>query len=261
MHSAIQRISFLGTGRLAHAFATELSVAGFVIHQVWSRTPAHAQTFAAKFGGTYIPGPHAFDPSNDLLILAISDDSLDEVNAMPIPRNLPVVHTSGSKSLDVLDGFPQRGVLYPLQSFSFQKKVDFKQTPAFIEANSPAFSDSLVQLAESLFGEVYLIDSEQRAYLHLSAVWVNNFSNHLFTMAQELMATQQLDFNWLLPIIRETVAKLEILKPNEAQTGPALREDASILQKHLQMLRELPDSQEIYRLMSQHIQKTHSKNS
>jgi predicted short-subunit dehydrogenase-like oxidoreductase (DUF2520 family) len=145
------------------------------------------------------------------------------------------------------------GVLYPLQTFSFGKTVDFSQVPIAVEASSPEIAKQLEALAHKLSPKIVQMSSEQRLVLHIAAVFACNFSNHVFAIAQELLESKDIPFDYLRPLISETAAKVQQALPSEVQTGPAIRKDEKILQKHLDFLKDQPQLQEIYRLLSQSI--------
>lgn len=185
----------------------------------------------------------------DVYIIAISDNYIVEL-AKKLPKDKLIVHTSGSLPMDSL---PQahRGVFYPLQTFSKAKDVDFKNLPFCIEAKQTVDLELLFALAKKLSTAVYKIDSKQRKVLHVAAVFVNNFTNHLYHQAAMLCEENNVPFEVLKPLIQETVEKLHTLSPKAAQTGPALRNDTQTIEAHLELLNE--KQQKIYKLISQSI--------
>lgn len=157
--------------------------------------------------------------------------------------------------MTLFKGYARRyGVLYPLQTFSRARAVDFSSLPLFPEANSPEDMELLCRVAQRLSKEVHPLDSERRKTLHLAAVFACNFTNHMYALAGKLLTEQQIPMHVLHPLIDETAAKIHTLTPSEAQTGPAVRYDENVMNNHLAMLSD-PDMQSIYRLMSQHIHK------
>ena len=172
----------------------------------------------------------------NLYLLSISDDALEEVSSK-LPLTSFVVHTAGSVPMDAI---PQkrRGVFYPLQSFSDNQAVDFSMIPFGIETTVEKDAAMLMQLAHLIGGSPKNLSSNQREVLHLSAVLVNNFTNHLLTHAAKLCASQNLSFELLRPLLMETVRKTEQLKPHEAQTGPALRNDQKTIHRHLERIED-----------------------
>ncbi|MFV8225686.1 Rossmann-like and DUF2520 domain-containing protein [Christiangramia aquimixticola] len=200
-----------------------------------------------------------FDEIEDaaLYILAVKDEAIPEVANNLTSKNGLVVHTSGSVTLDSLSKFENHGVFYPLQSFSKNKPVDFSGIPICIEANSEKNLGLLKEVASFLSKKVFEVNSDQRKALHLSAVFVNNFSNHLFTIAADYCREHDLPFEILQPLIRETVSKIDSLPPFSAQTGPALRNDQKTIDEHLSMLDG--DRKKIYELITHSIQNLHGK--
>jgi predicted short-subunit dehydrogenase-like oxidoreductase (DUF2520 family) len=163
------------------------------------------------------------------------------------------VHTAGSIQMDILP-FERRGVFYPMQTFSKNKEVDFSVIPCFVEAKREEDLQSLKALAKTISDTVYELDSENRKYLHLSAVFCCNFANHCFSLGARLLQEHgNIPFNVMLPLIDETAAKLYSMSPREAQTGPAVRWDENVIAKQMKLLADTPDLQKIYELMSKSI--------
>lgn len=193
----------------------------------------------------------------DLYLIAIKDEAIEELAEKFNPENGIVAHTSGSQSLQILSKFDNFGVFYPLQTFSKIKPVNFKEVPLCIEANSEDNLEFLKKIAGMLSNQVFEVNSEQRKALHVSAVFVNNFSNHLFTLASDFCKKEELPFDILRPLIKETVDKLESLDPYSAQTGPALRNDQKTISAHLEMLDG--DRKKIYTILTESIQNLHGE--
>ncbi len=188
--------------------------------------------------------------SVDVAIIAVSDDAITKVSSK-INATF-VVHTSGALAMNTLKNSSKKGVFYPLQSFSKDKKVNFKKVPFCLEAETKEDLQLLETLAKSIGKKIYSINSEQRKRLHLSAVFVNNFTNYLYTIANNICTEHQVPFEILQPLIQETAKKIKKLTPKEAQTGPAKRNDQQTIKSHLEMLNE--HQQEIYKLLTQSIQ-------
>ncbi len=194
----------------------------------------------------------------DVYIIAVPDDVIKEVSEKLPFTNKLVVHTSGSVSLDDLSDKNRKGVFYPLQSFSKNAKVDFKNIPICIETNN--FEDTLLlkQLGSFISENVKKINSKERERLHLSAVFVNNFVNYLYQVGSDLLIENSLSFDLLKPLIKETANKIENLNPTNSQTGPAKRNDLKTIENHLHLLKDSPHK-EIYEIMTKKIQNKHYK--
>ena len=188
----------------------------------------------------------------DLYLLAVSDDAISEV-AVKLPHTSFVAHTAGGVPINDI---PQKrkGVFYPIQSFSNNQKIDFSTIPFGIEASIPEDQELLIQLVSFLGASYQLLSSSQRETLHLAAVLVNNFTNHLLTQAAALCTSQKLSFELLQPLLLETVQKQEKLTPLQAQTGPALRKDQKTINRHLKLI-ENKDLEKIYKTLTASIQK------
>lgn len=257
------RISIIGAGRVACHLAKVFN-SEHQLRQVFSRSLDRAQHLADQFNLQAIDRYDELDTSVDLIIIAVSDQSIPEViSALHeyVPEVL-IVHTSGSTHLDVLKSVHSRsGVFYPLQTFSVERDIDWKNTPLFIEASSPDDQQSLLDLASSLSSKVYAYSSAQRLSLHLAAVFACNFSNYCYDMAKQVVDAQSVDFSLLYPLILETANKTVQQDPREMQTGPAMRGDLNILNMHQSMLKadQKDDLAQVYELLSQQILIRHQK--
>ena len=199
----------------------------------------------------------------DIYIIAVKDSAIQEIlENINLNEDQLIVHTAGSVPMSILDGFTNcYGVFYPLQTFSKSRKVDFSNIPICIEANHPSTTMKLEKLGERLSSSVNQINSEERKSLHLAAVFVNNFVNHFYSIGAEILHDKKLDFGLLKPLIRETAEKINTLHPLEAQTGPAKRNDQSIINAQLKMLHDQPEYQKIYSFVTESIFQLQQKHS
>lgn len=186
----------------------------------------------------------------DVTIIAVSDDAISSISSHI--KNSFVVHTSGSVDMKSLNNIGRKGVFYPLQSFSKKKKVDFKNIPICLESETNEDLLKLEELVSLLQSKSYILSSHQRKKIHVAAVFANNFSNHMYTIANEICEKYNIPFDILHPLIEETSNKIKNLTPEKAQTGPAKRNDAETIENHLNLLSE--KQQEIYLKITQSIQ-------
>jgi predicted short-subunit dehydrogenase-like oxidoreductase (DUF2520 family) len=194
----------------------------------------------------------------DLYIIAISDDAIGAVAAHLPFKNRLVAHTSGSVGLAVLTNNNRRGVFYPLQTFTKSKAIDFETVPICLESENATDFLLLDKVAKSISNNVFAINSEQRKALHVAAVFVNNFSNHLYTIGNEICQNNQVPFAILKPLILETAQKIMTIAPKDAQTGPAKRNDRSTIEAHKLFLSDKNQST-IYKIITQSIQDNGNK--
>ena len=194
----------------------------------------------------------------DITLISVSDHAINEVSTnLPFDNQL-VAHTSGTTALTALSTRNRRSVFYPLQTFSKDKAVDFSNLPICLEAENSNDLATLQKLAQLLSNTVHLIDSEQRKAIHVAAVFVNNFTNHLYTIAEDICREHAVPDKILQPLLQETIAKLEKLTPKEAQTGPAVRFDQETIDAHIALINnEL--TKEIYQKLTQSIQSYHGR--
>lgn len=254
-----KKISFIGSGKVATGLAVAFDRAGFTIHQVISRHKEHAFALAKKFGAYHSDNLYDLYPDIDFLVIAVSDDEIANVALEVRLTDTIVVHTSGTVPMDVLaKSSGSYGVLYPLQSFS-GSEVDLRQIPVLIEGSDESTEKKLDGLAFEISNNVVLMSTAERQKIHLAAVMVNNFANFMYILADKYLKNNDLQFKLLLPLIYETVAKLDHMSPAEAQTGPARRGDHATINRHLEMLGNDPDMARFYALVSKMIEDMYGK--
>ncbi|MEN8695720.1 MAG: DUF2520 domain-containing protein [Bacteroidia bacterium] len=232
------KITFVGSGNVATSLAHALDMAGHTIHQVISRNADNAKILASKFGAYYGDQPSEMYKDADFVILCVSDEAYYSVlEELPDGLRAIVCHTAGPVAMNVLEGYSgDYGVFYPLQSFRKEEVKDVMSVPFFVEGSSKQVKEKLHALADTISNKVSEVSSPEREKYHLSAVFANNFTNAMYAVADNYLADNGLDFNNLLPIIKETADRLKNGKPSQWQTGPAKRGDKAVIQKHLDML-------------------------
>ena len=250
-----ETVVMIGAGRVATHLAQALREhAGLRLVQVYSRTAEHARALAEGSGdATWTTSAEAVRTDADVYVFSLSDDALADV-ARRVPTNDGLwLHTAGSVPMNVFRGRARRyGVLYPLQTFSRDRSVDFRRVPCFVEGCTAEVTDEVRTLAERLSDEVHVLPSADRAYLHLAAVFACNFTNHMYALADGIVRARGLDGSVLRPLIDETAAKIHRLTPREAQTGPALRNDRAVMDRQAAMIID-PDVKRLYEEISRGI--------
>ena len=248
-------IVLLGSGNVAtHLFKAFQTSEKVKVKQVYNHTRKNLDLFEAE---TSVTTSAENLQDADLYILALKDDVIAQVAEKLKDRKGLVVHTSGAVPIDALP-LERRGVFYPLQTFSKEKEMDYRNIPFCLEANLYKDLELLRRLAEEISGKAYDIDSQQRKKLHLSAVFVCNFVNHLYSIGEKICTTNNIPFNILRPLIEETSDKIKSTSPASVQTGPAIRNDQSTIKSHLELLNTSKEK-EIYRLLTSSIQNFHGK--
>lgn len=247
------KIALIGAGNVATCLGPRLKEAGHEITAVYSRTVESARILADRLGATYTTDLKAV-PASDAAIVMLKDDALKEL-APAIADSLKdslLLHTAGSVPLDIwyTAGAMKYGVLYPMQTFSKTSVIDWSQVPLFIEGSSDQMLNSIRELALTVSPDVTVLSSEGRKKLHLAAVFTCNFSNHMYAIAEQLLADEGVPFRVMLPLVRETARKVETMSPKDAQTGPAIRGDRKVIDEHLVLLKDNPEFAELYRLIS-----------
>ena len=256
------KIVLIGAGNLATHLGKALHAAGHDMVQVFSRTMQSAETLASFLDAEPLTDMAQVRDDADVYIFSVKDSALEQLISQLCGGEKKVfLHTAGSMPMSVFRGKALHyGVLYPMQTFSKQREVDFSIIPCFIEANDEFALKQIEGLAGQISRRVFQLSSEDRKYLHLSAVFACNFANHCYAASQELLQQHGIPFDVMLPLIDETAAKVHGMTPKEAQTGPAVRYDENVIGKQIQLLENQPYFQKIYDCMSKSIHELESEN-
>jgi predicted short-subunit dehydrogenase-like oxidoreductase (DUF2520 family) len=250
-------VSIIGSGNLAWHLAPALDNAGFVVKEVFSRNPRHAEALTERLYQADVKATLDFSTSEStVFILAVKDDAIRSIaQEIVLPEDALLLHTSGSQSINELQfaACAHVGVLYPLQTFSKSRRINFRTVPFFIETNSAVAEKIVIGVAKALSDQVTKITSHERRALHVAAVFASNFSNQMLAISQAILQQNSIDFAFLKPLIEETIQKSLTIGPKQAQTGPASRGDLQILDQHMDFLQENTALAEIYKVVSQHI--------
>ena len=245
------KVTVIGSGNVAqHLIKVFLQTKEVSLVQAFARQPKSLLHLLSK---EKITNDYNTLQEADVYIISVTDNAINEVSSQLPFKNKLVVHTSGTSSLEVLDSKNRKGVFYSLQTFSKSKEVDFSSIPLCLEAENENDYKTLELLANAISNKVYNISSEQRKSLHVAAVFVSNFVNHMYVIGSEICETNNVPFEVLQPLIQEVANKITALSPKEAQTGPALRKDTKTIEKHIEFLKD-SNYQDIYKLLTQSIQ-------
>jgi predicted short-subunit dehydrogenase-like oxidoreductase (DUF2520 family) len=252
------RIVFIGSGNIAHFFIPRLQRKGHDIVQIYSPTLEHGQSLASLCHVPQVTDQlHEIVTDAEVYVLAIKDDALSLIARQLNFEGKVVIHCAGAVSLDVIANISeQRAVIWALYSIKKNNLPQDSKVPLVVEANGTIALEVATALAYDISDVVLQTDFVQRQMLHLNAVFVNNFTNHLLTIAQKIGEEHQLPFDILHPIISQTLEQIKNTMPAEMQTGPAIRHDDETIQKHLALLTNHPEWQQIYADISKSIQQT-----
>ncbi len=250
----IETAVMIGAGNLGFNLGLALNKKGIKIKQVISRSTASAKKLALLVDADFSANLSEIKADTDIIIIAVPDREINAVIQQINFRQNLVVHTAGSVPMQIFSGRASNyGVFYPLMTFTRNKPVDFTAIPVLIEANNSENTLYLEKLARLLSHNVQNINSEQRMYVHLAAVMACNFPNHLYTLAGHILNQHGIEFDILKPLIREATDKIFHILPQEAQTGPAVRNDTETMNKHLKLLEDNPLIAAIYNDISKSI--------
>jgi predicted short-subunit dehydrogenase-like oxidoreductase (DUF2520 family) len=248
-------VSIIGTGNVGHHLVKRLHQKGILIDQIYGRNPQITQDLAQMVGAKPLLKPSEWLRSTRVCIVAVSDHAIADIATTFAPFIAPetwVVHTSGTTPSTVFKPFFKNfGSLYPLQTFSLGRELDFEKIPIFVNANHAEGLIFLKNIAYHMSPKVYELPDEKRVALHIAGVLANNFTNHLLQITQNVLAMEDLPFEIILPLLEETVAKVQHAPPHAMQTGPAKRGDFNTIRQHVTYLKKLPVVQQaVYKTLT-----------
>lgn len=246
------KIVIIGSGNVAFHLCQAFTEAGLPLIQVFGRNREALEVIAQQNQISY--STEKLEDA-DCYIIAVKDDVVAEVSTLVTNPNALVVHTAGALPMEVLRGAYRKGVFYPLQTFSKGKSLDYTEIPFFIEAENDADLATLRHLALMISPKVMVANTEKRKHLHLAAVFACNFVNHLYARAKEITDQMQVPFDYLLPLIEETLDKVYYIEPKQAQTGPAIRNDQNTIMEHQKILMDDETKLNLYQTITQSIKK------
>ena len=246
------RVTLIGSGNVATVLGKKIMHSGHTIVQVHNPNIDHAKALAAELSADAVS---EIDDNADMYIVAVADDALQNISTWLKPLQGFVVHTAGSVSIDVLKNISANyGVLWPLQSIR-KETANAPVLPVLIDANNSWNKMKLKGFAQSFADTVAEANDEQRRKLHLAAVVTNNFSNYIFSLTEKYCMNEGIDFKLMIPLLAETVSRMQDHSPAELQTGPAIRNDVTTIEKHKELLQEYPGLLEVYEFFTERITK------
>lgn len=249
------RIVIIGTGNVATILGKRFLAADHEIVQVCGRNLLHAEELADLLQAEASDNYMQPDATADLYVIAVSDAAIASVAASLRLNKKLVVHTAGSVSKDVLSVCSKNyGVLYPLQSLRNELN-ELPDIPFLVDGNTSDDLALITEFAGTLSNQVQQADDEHRLKLHVAAVIVSNFTNHLYALAKAYCLQEQVDFTLLLPLITAVADRLHDHEPAAVQTGPAVRNDEATIQKHLELLQLHPALKALYAGFTESIRK------
>ena len=252
----MKNITIVGSGNLATNLAIELNKKKFNIVEIYSRSESSAIKLSEIINSTYTTSLNNLKKT-DLFIVCVSDDVIEQVIENIKYNAIPIIHTSGVTGLDVFKDKEIYGVLYPIQTFKKNISISFKDIPICIEANDISLKDHLYNIANCISDSVYYINTETRKKIHLAAVFACNFSNHMITIAENILNEKNLEIELLDKLINQNISNIKKYSPKLSQTGPAKRNDKKTIEKHLKLLKD-DNLKKIYLDISRNISKEHT---
>lgn len=253
-----EKLQIIGEGNVAYHLAKGFSLISEIQQiNILSRHRRNKDLFLSISDKVNCHDLEEFDLETPVTFIVVSDDAIPEIAEYFRNYHYFILHTSGSTGTAIFKdlGYRNFGSFYPLQTFSLNKEVNWKEIPIFVNSNNDSNDQSIKELALQLSDITQVVSDDQRLNIHIGAVIVNNFVNHLFSLSESWLNKNDLDFNIMMPLIRETINKIESISPAKAQTGPAMRDDKKIIQRHIYALSANPNLQNIYSMISKSITK------
>lgn len=249
-----KNITIVGAGNVATHLAQALKKQGFIVPFVYSRTLESAKILANRIGAQPVNSFKDILNTDGTIIFAVKDDAIEELLKRGKFENRILIHTAGSVDMNIFQNYSENyGIIYPLQTFSKSKELNFNEVPLCIEASNMDTHETISNISNKLSSKVYNVNSEQRKQLHLAAVFACNFTNHMYHIASNIVESKGLDFEILKPLIKETAQKINNMLPLETQTGPATREDYEVINSHQELLKEDKTYSDIYKILTESI--------
>lgn len=249
------KIAIVGSGNIATFFGMKLKENKHEIIQVISNTEAHAKELADKLNANFSTDLNQLSSNADIILLAIKDDVLRSLPKNSTFEDKLIIHTAGSVSLDEIMHLSQYvGSIWCMYSINKNFIPTRNDIPLIINSNHEASLEKIKLLSHCISESIYILSDEQKTIAHLAAVFANNFANHLFTIGQDILLSEKIPFQILVPLIQNTIEKLSYATPDRLQTGPAIRHDDETIRKHLELLSSNESNTNIYKLITESIQ-------
>lgn len=253
-------IVIIGAGNVAWHLSRQFHRAGHRILQVFSRSESPAEFHLEESQTSFTDDIDGLNKEGSIYVIAVNDDAVEGLAERLYLPDALVVHTCAMLPMEVLEPVSNRhGVFYPMQTMTKGHDLNFREIPIFIEASNDNVGIEIYHLAAGISDRVLHADLDKRKTLHLAAVFANNFTNHLFHISIQLLKRGSMNMDMLMPLINETVRKIESRQPFDVQTGPAKRGDMKTVEEHLELLADFPDFREIYLVITESLINAYKK--
>jgi predicted short-subunit dehydrogenase-like oxidoreductase (DUF2520 family) len=242
-------VSVVGAGRVGTAMAVLLGRAGHRIVAVSGRgaTRDRASRFLSD-----VPFLDPIDAARagELVLIGVPDDEIPAIVGQiagggGFRPGQWVAHLSGASGLDVLSPGRAAGArplaLHPLQTFPDVAGA-LERLPGCVMAVTAEDAEGYMvgeRIADDLMTRSFRLDDAMRPLYHAAAVFASNYLVVASGIAEDLfrLAGVPDPLSAMLPLQRASLDNVERLGPGEALTGPAVRGDASTIERNLVALR------------------------
>lgn len=251
-------ISIIGSGNVAWHLAKALKASGNRILQITGRNELAVCQLASEVEATPNFALRQVNTESDVILLCVKDDAIEAIAGLLPFTNSIVAHSSGFRSKEVLATCSsQPGIFYPLQTMKKDVPLSFATVPFLIEGNTEVTTEKLTLLARQISSSVHCVSELQRQYIHVAAVFANNFTNHMFELAENILSSQHISLDILRPLIAQSAENIQHNSPSKLQTGPAVRKDFFTIEEHLKLLSAEAEMTKIYSIVTESIFKNH----
>jgi predicted short-subunit dehydrogenase-like oxidoreductase (DUF2520 family) len=231
------KLGIIGSGRAAWAFAS-----------TWKRIGWPLTGIATRGAEWPIAPRRSIDDvaaDSDVVLVAVSDRAIEDVVATIPETNAIIIHPSGALPA-LRGGFS----LHPLKSLPpVGEPSDLEGTLLVFEGAHRAVAGQIAGSAGARFAE---ISREAKSRYHAGAVFGSNYIAALLDIAEELIGIEGARED-IAALARSAIDNWAAHTDGQRFTGPASRGDATVMQQHLDALRDRPELAEIYRLLAARI--------
>jgi predicted short-subunit dehydrogenase-like oxidoreductase (DUF2520 family) len=253
-------IAIVGAGNLAAALAVSLRPAGYRIELIIPRkgmaSRRQARRLARKIGASVVAGGQAHIQS-DVVWFCVPDGTIASAARSLLGaadwKGKIALHSSGALTSDELRVLHERGAavasVHPLMTFVRGSRPPLAGIPFAIEGDEKAVRVARA-IVRGLRGRAFPIRKQQKEAYHAWGMFVSPLLTALLAVSENVAAaagvSRKAASQRMLPILQQTLANYARLGAAGSFSGPIARGDVDTVNKHLKVLRGVPEVQEVY---------------
>ena len=259
-HLQLGSFALLGASRTGIALAFHLDKAGFEPLFLWNRSQAGLDRVkdVVRFQKT---STNLAQISNGVewIIIAVTDDAIPEVarqlsNQLTNDSTTKVFHISGARDAGLLACLKEKGCrigsFHPLLSVP-DIKTGIREIPDTVFSCEGEMKDDLQKIAAKIAAGGITVSSNQKAFIHIAAVFVNNYQTVMIQTLKKAASQLDIDSGVLEKMVQklswQALEKAWTESQKDSLTGPAIRGDLNTIDQHLKQLEFFPELQTLYR--------------